>query len=85
MTNPNKVGFVFGVVFSGMHLLWSILVLLGVAQALYSFILWAHMAHADVTVGPFDISAAATLIIVTAIIGYIVGYMGAQVWNKVHR
>ena len=85
MTNPNKVGLVFGAVFAGMHLVWSLLVLLGVAQAFYDFVLWAHMIHLSITIGPFDITAFITLIVLTGIIGYIVGYVGAKVWNKVHQ
>lgn len=85
MTNPNKVGLVFGVVLGGWHLVWSILVLLGVAQWLYDFILWAHMIHLPITVGPFEGTAALTLVVVTAIVGYIFGYIGALVWNRFHR
>lgn len=85
MTNPNKVGLVFGAVLGGWHLVWSILVLLGVAGAIYNFILWAHMIHLDLTVGPFDVAASVTLVIVTAIAGYVVGYISALVWNRFHR
>ena len=33
----------------------------------------------------FDITAALTLIVITAIIGYVFGYIGAIIWNKLHR
>ncbi|MBI3573448.1 hypothetical protein HY090_00165 [Candidatus Kaiserbacteria bacterium] len=85
MANQNKVGLVFGALFGGFHLLWALLVLSGYAQALYDFILWAHMIHVPIIIGPFDATAAITLVIVTAIIGYIVGNIGASVWNRVHR
>ncbi len=85
MTNPNKVGLVFGAVLAGWHLVWSILVLLGVAGAIYNFILWAHMIHLDLTVGPFDMMASLTLIVMTAVIGYVAGYISALVWNYFHR
>ncbi len=83
-TNPNKVGLVGGTVLGGIHLLWSLLVLVGWAQPLVNFSQWAHMAHFAVVVGPFDISAAATVVVVAALVGYAIGYALATVWNKVH-
>lgn len=85
MTNPNKVGLVFGALLGGFHLFWSILVLLGVAQSIYDFILWAHMIHLAITIGPFDATATITLIIFTSVMGYILGNVGARVWNRIHR
>ena len=85
ITNPNKAGLVFGAVLGGWHLLWSLLVLLGFAQAIYDFILWAHMIHLEITIGPFDPRAAVTLIVFTTILGYIFGYTAAWIWNRVHR
>jgi len=85
MTNPNKVGLVFGAVLGGWHLLWSFLVLAGLAQAIYDFILWAHMIHLAITIGPFDAKAALTLVVFTSFLGYFIGYTAAWVWNRVHR
>jgi len=34
---------------------------------------------------PFDPVAAFTLIIVTTVIGYIFGFVGAIIWNRLHR
>lgn len=84
MVNGHKIGLVFGALLGGWHLFWSLLVLLGVAQLIYDFILWAHMIHIQITVGPFDSVAALTLIIITGVMGYTLGYVGAWVWNKVH-
>lgn len=83
--NSHKVALTLGFMFGGMHLLWSVLVILGLGQPLIDFILWAHMVHFPYIVGPFDASAAFVLVVVTAIIGYVVGYMFATVWNKFHR
>ena len=84
MADKNKVGLVFGALLGGFHLVWSLLVLLGVAQALYDFILWAHMIHLALVIGPFDLTASITLVVLTAVVGYILGYIGAWVWNRVH-
>jgi len=85
MHNPNKVGLVFGALLGGLHLVWSLLVLAGVAQAVYDFILWAHMIHMTITIGPFDWTAAITLIVTITIGGYVAGYICAVVWNRFHR
>ena len=83
-TNPRKVGIVVGTMLGGIHLLWSILVALGWAQALANFSMWAHMVHMALIIGPFDAGAAVTLIIVASLIGYCVGYLAGTVWNRVH-
>ncbi len=85
MANQNKVGLVFGTLVGGLHLVLSILVLLNLAQPLVDFILWAHMVHLPVIIGPFDAVAAATVIIVSACVGYVVGYAGATIWNRIHH
>lgn len=83
--DPKKVGLVGGVMLGGLHVLWSLLVLLGWAQPLVEFSMWAHMARSAIIIGPFDVAAATTVIIIASLIGYGVGYMVATVWNRVHR
>jgi hypothetical protein len=85
MSNANKVGLVLAILLGGWHLVWSILVATGVGQVLYDFILWAHMIHLAVKIGPFDLTASITLIVVTAIFGYVIGYIASLVWNRMHR
>jgi hypothetical protein len=85
MANPNKVGLVFAAVIGGWHLIWAILVLLGWAQPIIDFIFWAHMIQPVYVIKPFDPLASVTLIIVTAVIGYIFGFVGAIIWNRLHR
>ena len=36
-------------------------------------------------VKPFDPMAAVVLIVITAVIGYIFGFVGAIIWNRLHR
>lgn len=80
--NLNKTGLVWAAILGGWHVVWALLVLLGFAQMVYDFILWAHMIHLPITIGPFDIGAALTLITVTAVFGYVIGYTAAWVWNR---
>ncbi len=84
MTNAHKVGLLFGALLGGIHLIWALMVFLGVAQMLMDFVFWAHMLHIPITVGPFDTSAAAVLVVMTYALGYALGYAGARVWKKVH-
>jgi hypothetical protein len=85
MTNPNKVGLVIGALIGGWHLLWSLLVLIGWAQPTLDFVFWAHMIKPVYVVKPFDPVAAVTLIVITAVIGYAFGFLGAMIWNRLHR
>lgn len=83
--NPGKVGLALGTLVGGLHLVWSVLIWLGWAQALVNFNLWAHMVSMPVVINAFDPSAAITLIIVAAILGYAVGSVFARIWNRMHR
>lgn len=65
-------------------MVWSLLVLSGFGQTLSDFVFWAHMIHVDVVIGPFDLVAAVTLVLMTTVVGYILGYLGAWVWNRMH-
>lgn len=85
MANKHKVALATAGILASWHAVWSVLVATGAGQTIYDFILWAHMIHLPVTIGPFEATAAGTLIIVTAIIGYVAGYSGAMIWNAAHR
>jgi hypothetical protein len=84
MSNPNRVGLVCAILLGGCHFAWAILVATGIGQVLYDFVLWAHMIHLAITIGPFDAVAAVTLVLMTAVLGYIGGYIGSLVWNRLH-
>jgi hypothetical protein len=83
--DPVKTGLAVGAFLGGLHLAWSLLIAFGVAQALVDFVLWMHMISLPYVVKAFDLSAAATLIVITAIFGYVLGYLYAHLWNRVHR
>ncbi len=83
--NANKVALTVGLFIGGLHAVWSVLVLSGWAQTLYDFILWAHMIRLPIIIGPFDTTAAITLVIMTFLMGYVLGYAFAYLWNRLHR
>lgn len=82
--NTQKTAIAFGILLGGWHALWSALVLLGIAQPIMDFVLWAHMIHIQWTVGPFEMTAAITLVVMTGAIGYVMGWVFAKVWNWLH-
>lgn len=83
--DPNKVALTLGVFFGGFHLLWSALVALGLAQGLLDFIFGLHMIANPYQITGFDSLKAGTLVVVTFAVGYGVGFVLANVWNKVHK
>jgi hypothetical protein len=83
--NTNKVGLLVGSFIGGLHLLWSLLVAVGLAQPLVNFIFRLHMIKPFIMVDSFNIGLAITLVVITAIVGYVVGYILASIWNYLHR
>ena len=83
--SPSKTALTFAFLLGGFHLIWAILVALGWAQALMDFIFWAHMFSLSFVVKAFDATAALTLVIFTAVMGWIFGYFMAIIWNRLHR
>jgi hypothetical protein len=83
--DPNRAGLVLGALVGGWHLLWSLLVALGVAQPLIDFIFWIHFIKPVYIIEPFGFGRAAILVLVTAAIGYAIGFAFAVLWNRVHR
>ena len=69
----HRLGLIFGGIFSGIHLIWSILVLLNLAQSLMDFVLWAHMIHLPMKIGPFCWINSLVLILYTFSTGYLLG------------
>lgn len=85
VANPNKVGLVIALLIGGWHVAWSFLVLIGWAQPILDFIFWAHMINPVYLVKPFDPTAAVALIAITSVIGYVFGFLGAVIWNRLHQ
>lgn len=83
--NPHKTGIAFGSITGGLHLVWTVLIALGWAQGLVNFSFWAHMIETPPTVLAFDPTAAVTVIVVAAVIGYGIGILFAKVFNRAHR
>ncbi len=83
--NPNKAGLALATLIGGWHLLWSLVVAAGWAQALINFILWMHFIKPIYVIDAFNLFTAALLVVVTAVVGYLFGYCFSIVWNWMHR
>ncbi|HRY59919.1 MAG TPA: hypothetical protein P5096_00890 [Patescibacteria group bacterium] len=81
MLEATGVGIALGLFMGGFHLLWVILVALGVAQAIYDWILSLHFISLSYSIGSFEFWTALELIVFTAIVGFIGGYIFASIWN----
>ncbi|MDO8534736.1 MAG: hypothetical protein Q7S17_08360 [Xanthobacteraceae bacterium] len=82
---PNKAGMALGLLIGGWHLSWALLVATGWAQPFIDFIFWLHFIKPIYVIGPFNAGVAALLVGITAVIGYVLGYAFAMLWNWVHK
>lgn len=80
-----RAGMVTGALFGAWHLAWSCLVAAGVAQPLIDFVFWMHFIKPVYVIEPFDTTRAVILIVVTAIVGYVMGSAFALLWNRARR
>ena len=85
MVKKHKLGLVVGGLLGIWHLIWVLLVAFGVAQKVYNYILKLHMLRIPITVLKFDFWTAVQLIVITAVFGYIMGWVIAWLWNWAHR
>ncbi len=85
MINRNKTALALGSFVAFMHLVWSLLVLLGWAGPLLNFIYTMHSISVPVTVLPFNLGRSIGLILITFVVGYVVGLIFSTIWNKVHK
>ena len=81
MLNNHKVGLALGSFVSLLHAVWAILVALGVAQSLMDFVFYLHMVVNPYMISDFNFGLAVGLVVYTAIMGYVVGWVFAALYN----
>jgi len=80
--NKNQLGLAFGGLLALMHAAWSVIIALGYGQALLDWIFGLHMISSGFAVMPFSLSHALILVIFTFVVGYVLGWLLAAIWNK---
>lgn len=83
--DPNHIGLILGIFAGLMHLVWGLLVMFGFAQTVLDFAYGLHFLNNPFTTTGFSISKLVMLVIFTFIVGYIVGWVFAYIWNMVHE
>jgi thiamine transporter ThiT len=83
--NTHKVGLAVGAFTGLLHLVWEVLIYLGLAQGLIDWKLSMHSLNSPFTVESFNMGSAIGLIVFAIVGGYIVGSVFATIYNKVNK
>lgn len=84
MISKNKTGVVIGALFGLCHLAWALLVAFGVAQWLMDWVFRLHFIQPPYIITQFNVAYAIGLVVLTAITGYVTGWLFAAIWNWLH-
>jgi hypothetical protein len=82
VVHPVRAGLAVGIVLGGSHVLWSFLVAVGWAQPLMDFLFRINFVEPSYTVTSFAAGTAVMLVVVTAAVGFAMGWTVARVWNR---
>jgi len=83
--NNHKVGLAFGGTLGIWHAIWALMVFIGIAKPFLDWILSLHFLSFQYSIQPFNFLSALMLVIVTGVIGYIMGFICSWLWNLVHN
>lgn len=81
MVNRQKLGLTLGTFVALVHTVWSILVATNTAQPVADWLHKLHFVSMSYQVSPFDLGTAALLVVVTFLIGNVVGMVLGTLWN----
>ncbi len=82
---PHTLGLTLGTTQAVLHLVWSLFVAVGWAGSFMSTVYRLHMVDPSIRILPFDLVSSVMLIVVTALVGYAVGWLLGTFWNVYHR
>lgn len=83
--DPLKTGLGLGTLAVTVHLIWVLMVLVGLAQWYMDWIFSLHFLNNPFNVHTFDFMTALTLLIVAGGVGFIVGWVFAYIWNYLQK
>jgi hypothetical protein len=79
--NALQCGLTLGLLIGGAHLGWVALVATGAAPWVLDFIFRLHFIRPPFEIDGFDPSVAAVLVGLTALSGFVLGWLFAAIWN----
>jgi len=82
---PISVAIYTGFFVATLHLIWSLMVAFGVGQTYLDWILGLHFVKNPFIVVPFSLSVMIILLVVTFVVGFILGWVGTVCWNKITK
>jgi polyferredoxin len=82
--SKSKAGIVVGSLTGLWHLIWSLLVALGLAQLVINWIFRLHFIQPPYTITAFNFGTAFILIAVTFVSGFVLGWLFGAIWNWLH-
>ncbi len=85
MLNKHKVGVALGSLLGTVHAVWSLLVALGWAKPVMDFIYGLHFMDNPFMMRDFTLGNALLLVLVTSLVGYVMGWMFGYFWNRLHK
>lgn len=80
-----KTGLALGLFLAVVHAAWAVLVALGVAQGLIGWYTEMHMLINPYVVLDFSLGTAVGLVVMVFIVGYILGWIFAALWNGLRK
>jgi hypothetical protein len=80
--HPHSAGLVLSIFLAAWHTCWVVLVWFGGAQTLIDFVFRLHMITPPYRIAAFSFGAAVSLIVITAGIGYVLGFVISILWNS---
>ncbi len=83
--DQKKVAITVGIFLGTVHIIWAVLVALGLAQQWINFAQTMHFLSATHTVLSFSVGTALLLIVMASVIGAAVGWLFAALWNWVNK
>ncbi len=83
--NGHTIGLIVGILLGLWHAIWALLVMVGMAKPILDFIYGIHFLSNPFIIRSFDMTTAVTLVVVTAGIGYVIGWAFAAIWNMLKR
>jgi hypothetical protein len=83
--STTTTGLVFGAMMGGVHLFWSLIVAAGWGQPIINFIFWMYFITPIDFIEHFKLVRAILLVVATSIIGFMLGWSAALLWNRLRR